>query len=137
MYSSTKARVKLQQGMSEEYQPNVGIRQGDCLSPLIFNLFINDLSEDLQNGVSDPVTIGEISLTHLLFADDLMLMSRSPTGLQGVLNSLHKYCERWKLNVNLKKTKVIIFQKYGKKQNICKFTLGEEQIENTDTYTYL
>ena len=105
MYSSTRAKVKLQQGTTSTFNPNIGIRQGDCLSPLLFNQFIADLSRELNKNNIDPIQVGETDISHLLFADDLLLVSKSSEGLQGALSTLHTYCENWKLSVNLKKIK--------------------------------
>ena len=137
MYTSTTAKVKLANGVSDVFSPNMGIKQGDCLSPLLFNLFINDISDHLVN--TDPVKIGNIDLSHLLFADDLLLLSKSKTGLQNALDSLYNYCDTWGLTVNLQKTNIIIFQKRISKkgdQNDI-FMYGDTQVAHTDSYTYL
>ena len=44
-------------------------------------------------------------------ADDLVLISLSASGLHNALNHLHDYCSKWKLNVNITKSKVIILTK--------------------------
>ena len=95
MYSSTSAKVKLNEGTTETFYPNVGIRQGDCLSPLLFNLFIDDIKEYIHD--CDPVEVGDARLSHLLFADDLLLLSETESGLQKQLTSLSTYCDKWKL----------------------------------------
>ena len=46
----------------------------------------------------------------LLYADDLILMSTSPEGLQQHLDALASFCELRQLTVNLSKTKVVIFE---------------------------
>jgi hypothetical protein len=51
----------------------------------------------------------------LLYADDLVLISESAIGLQNSLNILSCYCDKWKLTVNLDKTKIMIFNKAGRK----------------------
>ena len=137
MYTSTAAKVKLTKGVSDVFYPNMGIRQGDCLSPLLFNLFINDISDHLVN--TDPIEIGNTKLSHLLFADDLLLLSTSKQGLQNALDSLYHYCDKWNLTVNLDKTNVIVFQKRSfkkcDKNNI--FMYGDTQVVQANSYTYL
>ena len=49
-----------------------------------------------------------------MYADDMIIMSAREEGLQKSLNALNGYCKKWKLNVNHKKTKCMIFSK-GKK----------------------
>ena len=46
-----------------------------------------------------------------MYADDVVLLSNTKSGLQNCLNSLHLFCEDWKLTVNIDKTRVIIFNK--------------------------
>ena len=135
MYSSTSAKVKLNEGTTETFYPNVGIRQGDCLSPLLFNLFIDDIKEYIHD--CDPVEVGDARISHLLFADDLLLLSETESGLQKQLTSLSTYCDKWKLGVNLKKTKIVTFQKRAQKIGGTQFKFGDTIIENSDSYTYL
>jgi len=42
-----------------------------------------------------------------IYADDLVILSESPTGLQHCINALDNYCEKWRLNINIKKTKAL------------------------------
>jgi hypothetical protein len=55
----------------------------------------------------------------LLYADDVILLSNSQTGLQSKLDSLELFCKEWCMSVNISKTKVVIFNKSGRfiKQN--------------------
>ena len=51
----------------------------------------------------------------LLYANDIVLLSETDSGLQNCLiNRLHSYCESWKLEVNIDKSKVIVFNSNGK-----------------------
>ena len=68
-------------------------------------------------------------INSLLYADDLVILSRSKTGLQNCLNALSLYCDKWKLKINPKKTKIVIFQKRAKKYIDIKFNIGSESIE--------
>ena len=47
----------------------------------------------------------------LLFADDMVMMSETPDGLQTCLDNLKRYCDVWGLCVNIDKTKVVVFRK--------------------------
>ena len=54
--------------------------------------------------MSDPVQLGDIKFNHLLYADDLVLISESPDGLQHCLDGLQNYSSEWRLAVNFQKT---------------------------------
>jgi hypothetical protein len=58
---------------------------------------------------------------------------------QKQINILQKYCEKWLLTTNLKKTKILIFQKQNRKSTREKyiFFLNGMEIQNTHEYTYL
>ena len=62
--------------------PLLGLKQGDNLSPLLFDLFFENV-ENIFDSEWDPVTI--LLLNHLLFADDMALESLSRSGLQRCL----------------------------------------------------
>ena len=47
MYQDTRFRIKFSNGMSDEFSSSLWVKQGDVLSPLIFNLFIDDLVKKL------------------------------------------------------------------------------------------
>jgi hypothetical protein len=72
----------------------------------------------------------------LLYADDIILYSESDDGLQTGLNILQDYCKRSHLDVNVGKSKVMIFRKGGKQPN-SSFTYNNEQLEITSLYNYL
>ena len=113
----------------------MGVRQGDVLSPNIFKIFINDLPSYL-NDTPDLVFVNDLPLNCLMYADDIVLLSTTPAGLQDKLNKLHKFCEDWCLEVNVSKTKVLVFNKPGRLlENM--FYFNEECLENVRHYRYL
>ena len=42
MYTSIKSRVKFNNNLSCEFVSHIGVRQGECLSPFLFSMYIND-----------------------------------------------------------------------------------------------
>ena len=44
----------------------------------------------------------------LLCADDTVILAESAAELQASLNAKYLYCQTWKLQVNISKTKVVI-----------------------------
>ena len=84
MYSKSECCVKADTIRSEYFNYNRGVRQGCILSPLLFNLYLNDIPSRLENTQGlDPITLPNGSrLNLLLYADDLVLISTSAVGLQ-------------------------------------------------------
>ena len=110
----------------------------ETLSALLFNSCDNDLQSVFQNTLSDPIILPNgTKLNSLLYADHLIIISRSKIGLQNCLYTLSSFCNSWMLDINSKKTKVIIFQKRGKKNSNLEFHIGKETINIVHEYTYL
>ena len=86
MYENVQQRVRVNDSLIEPILSNVGLKQGCNLSPTLFKLFIEDLK--LEFGPQcDPVRVGNYAVNHLLYADDLSLLSQSAEGLQLTLDS--------------------------------------------------
>ena len=103
----------MKSGFTQPFPSNIGVRQGDTLSPDLFKVFINDLPE-IFDSFCDGVDIGTYHLNCLLYADDVILMSKTEIGLQSCVSKLGKYCDDCCLEINYNKTKVIVFNKGGK-----------------------
>ncbi len=73
----------------------------------------------------------------LLYADDLILMSESASGLQKQLDALASFYEQRQLTVNLSKTKVVVFEARVRQSDVCDFVLGGAVVERVESYKYL
>ena len=98
------------------------------------NLFINDLpilleKHNTQSKESESPELFNTEISSLLFADDLAIFSLAKNGLQEKLDFLEKYCRQWDLNLNLKKTKIIIFNKQRNTINNLSFIIGEKKLK--------
>ena len=78
MYSCCQSAVKLDNEYSEFFEINKGVKQGDSLSPTLFNCFINDLHSLFKT--CDPLSLINTSVGSLSFADDLVILSETKTG---------------------------------------------------------
>ena len=78
-----------------------------------------------------PLPSPGIVLSHLLFADDMIMMSMSANSMQRCLDNLKSYCDKWHLEVSIKKTKIIVLNKSGKlPKNINFYYIGKNWILN-------
>ena len=100
-------------------------------------MFLKDLPELFIDAPSEPVQIYDQKVGCLMYADDLILMSESASGVQHSLSVLAQYCRKWCLTVNTSKTKVIIFNKGGKLIKNIGFQYNQEVINVVKSYTYL
>ena len=79
-------------------------------------ILINDLP-DIFDTSCDGIDIGMLHFNCLLYVDDVILLSTTEAGLQNCISRLEKYCDDWCIEINLVKSKVIIFNKAGKLYN--------------------
>ena len=136
VYSTTVCAVKQSHVQSNFFSTNRGVKQGDNLSPTLFNIFIDDFTEYLDISKTSPVKLNNIQFNSLFFADDLLLVSESADGLQHCLDALEKYCCDWKLEVNTHKTNAMVFSSKKTTEMTCKIRYKED-IEFVDEYKYL
>ena len=114
MYTQDFACVDTGENLTEKFRINQGVKQGCILSPLLFNIFLSDLTNELENGESDPVKIDNtVTLNSLIWADDLLLLSESERGLNNMLNNLHEYTKTNLIQVNLEKQIAWFLTKQG------------------------
>jgi sorting nexin-29 len=139
MYSNSVAQIKLSGFLSKKINVCKGTEQGHPLSPDLFKLFLNDLSEllNLDKKANCPSLMCTL-VTHLLWADDLILLSLDPVTCQTQINKLIKYCNTWGIEINELKTKCIIFGQ-SETSNNDKFQplIDNKVLEIVDSYCYL
>ena len=70
-----------------------GVRQSGILSPMLFNIYIDRLSDVLNNSTIGG-SIGGIRVNHMLNLDDLCIIRLSSVGLQQLLEQCDDYCRK-------------------------------------------
>ena len=126
LYQHTMPSVHLNEYMSEWFPVTSGVKQGDNLSPILFCLYINDLTLTLkENNIG--VNIDGHTICILLYADDL----------QTLLDIAQDWCYKWKLNINVEKSKVMHFRPDKKKQSNVNFSFGDMPLQYCESYKYL
>ena len=113
MYKVSRSCIRIHNSITDFFTVNMGVKQGDNLSPNLFKIFINDLPNCLEKA-NDPVYINDSPIHCLMYADDIILLSTSAEGLQSKLDILEKYCQNWCLTLNPQKTKILVFNKAGR-----------------------
>ena len=123
--------MKIGTSQTRSFSYSRGVRQG-CICAF---QYVNDLPSAFQNTLSDPIMLPNgTKLNSPFYADDLIITSRSKIGLQNCLNTLSSFCNSWMLDINSKKTKVMIFQKRAKKNSNLEFHIGNETIDIVREY---
>ena len=122
LHQKTKACVWGNGEVSDVFDCNIGVRQGDNLSPLLFILFLNDFNTFMQSRYKGICLTPDqnsnlrilLKLYSLLYADDTILPSETEDGMQRALEAtttrprVRNYCTENKMTMNASKTKYMV-----------------------------
>lgn len=138
LYQGHSARVRVDGQTSRPLAIGVGVKQGCVMSTELFKVFVNDLIERLKAANAGVAVETEsegdaLSVSCLMFADDLVMMAESQEDLQSLTNVLSDWCGENELEVNVSKTKVMVVGKANKAQ----VKLGGQKVEVVKVYKYL
>ena len=82
MYEKSNCAVKIQNKITNFPERKRGVRQGCPLSPILFNISTNDIAYKLEGINPAPLKLSNGTLVScLMYADDIIILSRSPEGL--------------------------------------------------------
>ncbi|CAG2240243.1 unnamed protein product [Mytilus edulis] len=135
-YEKLQAAVRLNGSLTDWFSVEAGVRQGDNLAPTLFAVFVDDLVTEI-NRIGKGINIGTDSLSCLLYADDIVLISDTVDGLQSLLHCVTDWSKTWRLKVNTDKTKIMHVRKASKPKNDYEFQLNNMTLETVSKYRYL
>jgi hypothetical protein len=129
--------VKVNGDLTEWFTIETGVRQGCVLSPLLYALFINGLVKEI-NALHLGIDISEKGqkLSTLLYADDIVLITDDRYKLQQMLDTVTKYAQKWRFELNPKKSEVVVFGVKYPPRNVI-WRLGQYNIKQVTRYKYL
>ena len=113
MYNSVKSMVRYSNYLSGELSCYSGVRQGQCLSSVLFSIYLNDIETEFVQNNCKGIKTDMSKLFLLLYADDIFLFASDERDLQKGLDILHIYCLKWKVKENVNKTKIMVFRSGG------------------------
>ena len=107
------------------FKTTVRVRQGYLLSPVLFNLFLEEIMAGIQDEHISTISIGGRNLSTFKFTDDIDLIAGSNDELQTLTNKLSNSDSRYGVQISAEKSKIMIksnnrslhinIQLYGKK----------------------
>ena len=114
---------------------NAGLKQGCVLSTVMFNIFINNLIDDIKS-LNIGIDIDGEKIAILLCADDVVLMAENTEDIQKLINVLGVWCNNNCLKVNLSKSKVMHFRNPSVDRSNYQFILNGEVFDYVSSYQY-
>jgi hypothetical protein len=138
LYDRVLMRVKLCGRLGKPFETRWGTKQGSPLSPLLFGGMIEQLcrliARDLP-GVG-PL-LGGVRVPHILYADDVVLLTETPEDMQELLKILSVFCELFGMKVNLTKTKAVVFRAGARARRNVRLVFQGQPVEFVNEYKYL
>jgi hypothetical protein len=89
-----------------------GLRQGCSLSPMLFNLYVSSLANELVTS-SEGFLVGHRCVSALFFADDLVVFARSREGLLRLMSLVKTHADRLRFEINTSKDKSEVLAQEG------------------------
>ncbi len=132
IYNNATSMIRLDKD-SVKFEVKRGVRQGDTISPKLFNAGLEQVFRRLDWDTKGIMVNGE-RINHLRFADDIVLISNNVTDITEMLNQLSAESKTLGLKINMKKTKVM-FNDYINTINDVR--IENDTVEAVDGYVYL
>lgn len=139
LYVILKSCVKVQHKLTDYFECLIGTRQVCVGSPKLFSLFINDLILYLESKCNHGIFVSnEIpDVLTLMFADDVASFSDNILHLQKVINLIEEFCTMVGMEINLEKTKIVVFRNGGPLRATEKWYFKGAKIDVVSFYKYL
>ena len=137
LYMNTMNMIKINNLFTPTFNSKQGIRQGDNLSPNLFCSYIDGLLVELNKANIGMELKNGRKVCVLVYADDIVILCKNEQELEKAVKTLQSWCAKWRVMVNVKKTKIVHFRKRTIPQSSSVYRFNNEIIEYVDGYRYL
>ena len=112
---------------------STGIRQGDSLSPTLFNILMDDIITEVKQ-VGKGYRMGESEIKAVCYADDVVLMSEEEDNLQRMLYRFEQAASKTNMQISTSKTQCLVISKFPRR---CKLAIYNQSVEQVMQFKYL
>ena len=129
LYANNRSYVKIDTDCSNAFKSKRGVRQGCILSPVLFNIYGEDIIRKTMETWERGFAVGGKRIANLPYADDTVLLATSGTEMKELLHKLETESETMGLSINMSKTKFMIVDRPGKLSDVDAIQ-GADTVEN-------
>jgi hypothetical protein len=145
-YMAQSVKVRPNRGETRSVKIGRGVRQGCCLSPILFNIYSEYLTKEAIEGLGDFKIGGQI-IHPVKCADDLVLLAKEERVLQDMIDKSIEIGRCFGMEMNVEKTKVMrisrqpspvkIMMRISRQPSLVKIMTDQKQMENVESFKYL
>ena len=136
IYQLVQSCVQLGAHFTEWFVIELGLRQGDPLSAILYIIFIDGLVKRVKQA-NIGVSIGELLLALLMFADDVALLAGTRKEMQQLLDVVFSYSREWRFLWSVVKSKSMTFTNKRVRRVVAPLYLGLDRLEEVTQFRYL
>jgi pentatricopeptide repeat protein len=139
LYKDIYAQIIFPFGITDNFNLEAGVRQGDPLSPLLFIIFLNPLLTILKNtNKGYKLNNSNLVIPMLAYADDTVLCSNNRQHFDELLNITVSYFSYFKMQFNADKSAYSYKSYENKKYTICRINNQRPKfLKSKQSYKYL
>lgn len=108
LYTNSSSAVRINNTTGELFKTSVGVRQGCLLSPVLFNVFLENIMDEALEEFQTSISIGGRPICNLRFADDIDLMGKSEAELQDLTTRLEEVARAYGMEISAEKSKILV-----------------------------
>lgn len=131
--TNNRTRIKTNNQLTEEIPISIGIRQGDSLSPALFNIIMDQIVNDVKS-TNIGYNMGNTKVQIICYADDVILTAENEDDLQRLLHRMNTHAEELNMQVSTQKTQCMVISKDPVR---CKLEINGKIIEQVMQTRYL
>jgi len=134
----TRSAVRIEGVLSSFFENKTGLKQGDSLSPILFNLALQKVIQSIKM-VPSGIKIGKEQLNVLAYADDIVLIGKNEAEIRQLFVEIVNITRKLGLHINQGKTKYMIVEQINssKQNKIGQLTVRNSTYERVENFKYL
>ena len=137
LYKQVQYSIEINEYQTDWFGVRRGVKQGCILSPILFNIFINDIIPFIKQINTGIHITEEVLICILLYADDIALLAEKEEDLQSLIDKVNTWCCKNLMTINVTKTKVLHMRKKSRSRSSFNFFCKEHIIDYCNECKYL